>query len=215
MAQYNLGYAYQMMGNYQEAELRYQKTLESDANNLFAVRKLAELYVLRKEPEKAKPYYVKAVNHYEDSLKTAKDPKTRGELFSILAEIDFGAGNLISAEANLKNAIAVMPDKSTLHYNLAQVFEARGNFEEAAQEYRKEVEVDPSNHRAFQNLGILKLRSNQPEEAILCFQKVVQLDPRNTQGYVLLATAYQKLGKGEEAIRILQQVKMLKQEGNR
>jgi arylsulfatase A-like enzyme/Tfp pilus assembly protein PilF len=214
MAEYNLGFAYQMLGKYKDAESWYLSALKSDETNMFAVRKLAELYVLMKEPDRAKAYYLRAVNHYEDSVKSTKDLKTKGELYSILAEIHFRAGNLSAAEENLKAAIALAPDGPILHFNLAQIYEARGNFEGAIQEYQKEVEVNPSNSAAFQNLGLLKLRSNQPQQAMTCFQTVVKLDPTNSQAYILLATAYQKMGREDEAQRILQQVRMIKQEPN-
>lgn len=207
MALYNLGYAYEMKNNLNEAKSWYEKVLNFEPNHLFATLKLAHIHRELNEPDKARPYYLATLKSYEKALQATKSEKAKSALLSTLGEINFGAGEIIPAEKNFEEAIKMTPEREDLHYNLAQIFEVKGDIPSAVEAYKKEIEVAPQNLKAYNNLGLIYKNTNRLNEAALCFQKVVELDPAEPRGYILLASTYERLGRTSDAGRIIQEAR--------
>lgn len=207
MALYNLAYAYQSTGDYKEAEVWYKQIFKYTEKHPTATIKLAQLYRLMNQPEKARTYFLRAVNEQEESLKAAKGSEARSKIFSNLAEIYFGANELDRVEENLQAAIKLTPAKPGLHYNLAQVYEAKNDSGKAVEEYKKETEVNPSSYMAFHNLGLTYRRLKLFQEAIDCFRKELQIVPGNIQASYFLAETYVLADKNlEEALVLAQNI---------
>lgn len=204
MAIYNTGYAYELKQDLKSAKEWYEKVLNYEPKHLFATLKLANMYRMLEQPEKARPFYLQAVQSYEEALQATKGEKSRAALFTTLGEMNFGAGDIISAERNYKEAIQLTPDAPDLYYNLAQIYEVKGEVPYAVDAYKKEIEVAPTNLKAFNNLGLIYRNTNRLNEALACFQKVVELNPAEPRGYILLASTYQRLGRNSEAGKIIQ-----------
>jgi arylsulfatase A-like enzyme/Tfp pilus assembly protein PilF len=207
MALYNLGYAYELKKNLIEAKGWYEKVLNFEPNHLFATLKLAHIHRMLNEPDKARPYFLAALKFYQEALEGTKGEKARSALLSTLGEINFGAGEILSAEKNFEEAIKMTPQREDLHYNLAQIYEVKGDIPAAVEAYKKEIEVAPKNLKAYNNLGLIYKNTNRLNEAVMCFQKVLDLDPTQPRGYILLASTYERLGRSSDAGRILQEAR--------
>ena len=137
MAIYNIGYAYELKNDLPEARNWYEKVLTYEKKHLFATLKLANVYRMLNEPDRARPYYLQAVKSYDEALQQTKGVKARAALFSTLGEMNFGAGDIISAERNYKEAINLEPSTTDLYYNLAQIYEIKGEVPNAVEAYKK------------------------------------------------------------------------------
>jgi tetratricopeptide (TPR) repeat protein len=69
------------------------------------------------------------------------------------------AGDLDAARDALERALAVDPNQSSFHFELAQTRRFLGEDEAAAQSYRRALEVDPANYRARHALVQLQKQS--------------------------------------------------------
>lgn len=206
MAQYNLGTAYFMKNDFQQAEFWLNKVIEASPQYIAAHLKLGQAYVADKKPEKAAPHFQKAMAFYEKALNDTSSGKLRAGLQASLAEIQYSAGELQKAKENLSKAIEQDPQKPSLHYNLAQVYEGLNDQEAAIKEYGEEIRVNPADFRAFTNMGILYYESKRLDDAARCFQKSVELNPQDPRGYLQLATVYKMMGRNEDAERVMKMV---------
>jgi arylsulfatase A-like enzyme/Tfp pilus assembly protein PilF len=206
MAQYNLGTAYLMKNDFQQAEFWLNKVVEASPKYIAAHLKLGQAYVADKKPEKAAPHFKTAMSFYENALEETSSGKIRAGLQASLAEIQYSAGELQKAKENLNKAIQQDPQKPSLHYNLAQVYEGLNDREAAIKEYGEEIRVNPADFRAFTNMGILYYETKRFDDAARCFQKSVELNPRDPRGYLQLATVYKVMGRNEDAERVMRMV---------
>ncbi len=206
MALYNIGYSYELKGDRQEALKWFLKVLQYEPKHLYASLKIAHMYRNLNLPDRARPYFLQAMEVYTRFLENTRSDRAKSALHSTVGEIYFGAGDVDNAEKHFDAAIDLTPDRKTLHYNLAMIYESKGNLVKAVDAYRKEAEVDPENFKAFNNLGLLYRQAGQFDQAAICFQRVVQLLPKDPRGYILLASVYKQMGRNAEAEDILRQI---------
>jgi tetratricopeptide (TPR) repeat protein len=81
------------------------------------------------------------------------------------------------AIAEYQKAVAINPDYSLAHNNLAAILLQRGNLDEAFQHFREAVRIDPMNAEAQDNLGRIYRAKGQASEAIAHFREAVQVRP--------------------------------------
>jgi arylsulfatase A-like enzyme/Tfp pilus assembly protein PilF len=203
MAQYNLGAAYLMKNNLKDAQYWLNKVVEASPTLLTAQIKLGQAYQAQKEPQKAIPHFQKAIMSYEEALKKTTSSKNKAGLFASIAEVQFSFGDLQNAAKNLQQAIQLDPQKPTLHYNLAQVYELQNDKGSAIREYQEETRINPRDFRAFTNMGILYYEAKNLDDSARCFQKAIELKPDDPRGYYQLAAVYKMMGREDEAGRVL------------
>ncbi len=204
-ALYNLAYAYQVTGQYAAAENYYKQIFHFDKDYLPAVVGLAKLYRMTNQPGEADIYVRKAVDAYQQSLRQTKGASARSKTYALLAEIYFSANALDDAEKNLKAAIELTPREPSLHYNLAQMYEARKESLKAIEEYRKEIEINPSSYMAQNNLGLLYREIGQLDRAMEAFRRVLKIIPGDLQASYSLAETDLMANRNLEEARTLAQ----------
>ena len=89
-----------------------------------------------------------------------------------------------------EHVLAVTPDSSIAHYNLAKTSETEGRAEQAVQLYNRAVTLNPGYADAHHNLARLLARSGQQEEAIGHYRRALEIRPddadtRNNLGLLL------------------------------
>lgn len=201
-----VGTTYDDMGALKEAERWYLKVLQHEKTHAYTVVKLASLYRRLHEPKKAEEYFLRAVQPVDRSLETVRDPIPRARLYSVRAELNFGANKFDAAESDLKAAIALTPKAPGLHFDLAQVYEAARGVSEAIANYQRETEIAPTNFGAYLNMGLLQLQAGGADAAASCFQRLLQLKPGEPRASMLLAEAYSTLGTNlDDALQLARQ----------
>jgi tetratricopeptide (TPR) repeat protein len=100
----------------------------------------------------------------------------------------------------LRAALALRPDISTAHNNLAMALHDVGQREEAVAEYRRAIELQPRDAKPHYNLGITLRAEGKMDEAIAEYRKAIELDPAFIQAHNNLGTALGDQGKADEAV---------------
>ncbi len=122
----NLGYTLQLQEKWSEAIACYKKALELQPNFTEANVNLANaLHTQGKLPPEKQAHYAGLNNDLGVTQKKAGDVKT--------------------AIAYYRQAIALQPDLVIAHYNLGAALQVEGNFEEAIACYQKVLSLNPDN----------------------------------------------------------------------
>lgn len=199
---YNLGYAFELKGNLNEAEAWYRKVMAYEPNHLFAALSLGRIYRARDQPALSRQYFQIAIQRYETALKTVEGPEAQSDLYVSLGGVYYDEGDLDGAQRSFLAAAGLTPSRKMLYYNLAQIYEARGEIVKAVESYQQVIRLDPASFRAFNNLGLIYKKIERFRDAALCFERVIELNPREPRGYILLSQTYQKMGQLQEAERV-------------
>ena len=176
---FQLGICHHGAGEISEAKTLLSTLLEKDPTHHLARVQLAQVLQETGDQEAAEKLAREIL---------AEDP---GES---AAHMVLGLGHLQrqemeKAEAALKKAVELEPERPGLHYNLARLAEMQGQPELAAELYLKEVRIDETNHQAWQNFGILLGELGRHSEQIGAFRNLLRHTPDSAQAHFLLAQA--------------------------
>ncbi|MDJ0516700.1 MAG: glycosyltransferase [Trichodesmium sp. MO_231.B1] len=134
----NLGYTLQLQDKWSEAIACYEKALELEPNCTEADVNLANaLHTQGKLPTEKQVHYAAINNDLGVTQKKAGDLKT--------------------AIAYYRQAIALQPDLGIAHYNLGIALQEQGNLEAAMLCYQKVLEIEPRDAGVYQQLAGNKL----------------------------------------------------------
>lgn len=97
-------------------------------------------------------------------------------------------------------ALAVRPDSTAAHCNLASILTDLGNPDEAIRHCRKALDLDPNFGWIHNNLGHALAVKGDREGAMACFQKAVALDPDNAMAHLNLGAGLTSKGDYPGAI---------------
>jgi Tfp pilus assembly protein PilF len=100
-----------------------------------------------------------------------------------------------TAEAYLKQAIALRPEYPLTYLYYAIMAERLGRIEEAYDLYVTAVERMPANFDAHYNLGNLLMQLGHPSAASDMFRVAVQVNPKSAQAWTNLGAAELQLGR--------------------
>ncbi|MFQ6109537.1 MAG: tetratricopeptide repeat protein, partial [Candidatus Aminicenantales bacterium] len=125
------------------------------------------------------------------------DELTDKEKYGILAFYARAVENdLQKATEHLKTLLALYPDYSAGHNNLAWFYSQMGRFDEAVAEYEEAIRVDPSFMLPYGGLSYIYLnRFGEIDKAVALCSQQLKYDDQNPLAYDCLGWAY--LGKGE------------------
>jgi tetratricopeptide (TPR) repeat protein len=127
IAHFNLAVAYEEQQRYDDAIKAYQSALESQAELDVTYNNLARLYIIRKKD------YGAAVELLLRGSSLAQDDETRHAIARNLGWAYLMLGRHGDAERELRDAIALKPDRAAAHCLLAQTLEERS----------AKIEIDP------------------------------------------------------------------------
>ena len=110
------------------------------------------------------------------------------------------AGDLKSAGARFREALAINPRNSKAHITLGNTLEAAGNDDEAMTHYTEAARLDPSSADAHVNAGNIFLKRNDHARAIAEFQLALKHEAKNLYAHYNLGQCYLAAGKLPEAL---------------
>jgi tetratricopeptide (TPR) repeat protein len=112
--------------------------------------------------------------------------------------------DLDSAVATYAQRVALQPNDSAAHYDLADVYRARDDLGAARVEATAAALLDPASARAFAMIGQLEAAAGRDEDALRMLRKAVALAPADTEARYALGRALLRVGRDEEARRELE-----------
>lgn len=167
---YNIGFIYEIEGDYQAAIKEYEEILKLDLREPYANMRLASIYINGIEDPDRATYYAKAYQHSRNPIKTGR------QIDSDLVE---------AAQQEVKSTIKLNVAKQTLgyinmqklkfHYNYALLYDNMGMYKEAICEYEKALEYNPDDPDTHYNLGIVyDNHIKDKEKAIYHYNKYLE-----------------------------------------
>jgi tetratricopeptide (TPR) repeat protein len=119
-------------------------------------------------------------------------------------------GNALAAQGQpaealrcFEEAIALSPDNSAAHKNMADLLSVLERHDEAAAHYERVLRLNPEDASAHNNMGGVFLQRGMFREATERFGRAIKLDPCCAEAYSNLGHALRELGLLREAVNCL------------
>jgi tetratricopeptide (TPR) repeat protein len=181
---YQLALTYLKLGSFPDVQAAFgelRRTVEIDPANRDAQLKLGELYLLSREPVKAR--------ERADLIlaSTPRDPDgliLRGR--SLIGLQDFQQGIL-----ELKKALELDPKNVRIYLDLARAYAQMKDYAAAEATLNQAVTAMPQSTDARLALGDLRLMSGHPDAAEAEYRRALEMAPDNDMLYQKLAAFYQ------------------------
>jgi superkiller protein 3 len=185
----NLALTYLIQGQYAEAILLYQKSLEllkNDKDKAVSWNGLGNVYRYLNDYPNAVAAYQKAADldpetaGMRDGADTfqIRDDMEGTQMWNDLGELFFKTGALNEAVHAFQKAIELEPGSGQAYNNLAYVYVAQGQFQEAIPLYEKSLELlreDADKALVWNRLGNVYRKLNDYENAMKAYQQAVRL----------------------------------------
>lgn len=123
----------------------------------------------------------------------------------LLGAAHYRCGELASAEARLKQAIAADGATAGFHATLGNVLQDRGALDEAIKAYRRALRLHPGLAEAHNDLGTAYFARGDSARALESYRRAAALRPANAVAWANLGAVYRKLGLAGEARKAMQQ----------
>jgi Flp pilus assembly protein TadD len=123
-----------------------------------------------------------------------------------LAMVYEGADQLEQAIVQYQKALELLPEKPSLHRDLAGVYWKKRRYTAAEPHYKQVITHDATDVQAVYRLGLISLMKEDYLQAVSLFQKVIAIEATHVRAYGVLGVAYQELGNIPEAIGIFERV---------
>ncbi|HYE34750.1 tetratricopeptide repeat protein [Methylocaldum sp.] len=219
-----LGQIEEAQKNWQDSFGFYQKASELDPGDLEVKVKLAKLYMLGKQLDKASELLnmvlsskpedidVRMVKAGLSSLKgdqiaaiselgriTAEQP-SRVDAFLVLAMLHGQQSNFDEAERVLEQGVSANPRDTSLQTSLAKLAVKMNKLEKAENIFKGMVSGDPVNLGHRKTLSEFYIQQKRWNDAERVYREAIQVSSNDSQRYILLAELLAKSGKSDEAL---------------
>ena len=200
---YRLALTYLKLGgltNLQGAFAELSRTVELDKTNRDAQLKLGELYLLGKEPAKAR--------EQADIVLVSAPQNADGLILKGRSLIN--EQHYTEAIAELKKAIELDPKTMStyIEWARAQVFAKDTAAAEAT--LKKALTIDPRSTEVLLAFGDLRVTTGKPDQAEAIFKQALEIAPQNEEIYLHLAGFYQRYSKWTDIEATLQKLALVK-----
>jgi len=111
----------------------------------------------------------------------------------------FERGRYPEAEAELRKALSVDPERGEWQFNLGLTLEAAGRDNEAIECFRRAIELEPGAIEPYLAAGGCANRQSRHEEALTFLETAARIDPTNEAAYSHRIEALAELGRHEDA----------------
>ena len=184
-AQYDLGLAYQMLNQYDDALEAYLWVInEINPDFHIAYVSAGRIYALQGE-------FDMATEMYQEAIKRAEKAGFNGAWAHLdLAYVYLKQGNVELALNEYLTAVELEPQQDWMHLRLAQFYEAQGEKDAAWQEYERFEEVSANKAWANAVLGAYLRRQQLFDLAIQRFKKARKHNPDDAMLSVYLGETF-------------------------
>ncbi|MBI5854477.1 MAG: tetratricopeptide repeat protein [Nitrospirae bacterium] len=175
-AHYRLALTYMKMGgltNLQQAFAELSKTVELDAKNSDAQLKLGEMYLLAKEPGKARE---RADIVLASAPTSSEGLVLRGQ--SLINEQEFDQGI-----TELKRALELDPKNTRIYLDLARTYMQMKQPVQAEDTLKDAMAISPNAPEIIVALGDLRLFTGKPSEAEAYYLRAIEVAPPPTSSW--------------------------------
>ncbi len=177
-------------GRLDEAEARFKKALEYEANYTDARNSLGLLYDRLGRP-------ADALREFNAVVAVDRD---YAEAYNNIGVILRNQGRADDAVAAFRKALAADPEFSGAYSNLALIDEDRGDLKGAEDQFKAALRRDPGNVAVRTNYGGLLYLQGRFEDARVELERAVAANPEYASAHNNLGAVYGKLGRATDEI---------------
>ena len=188
--QNNLGVAYQMVGNPQQALLAFQAAVRADKSYPQVYHNLGKLLVESRDFSNAEACYRQAVQLMPD------DTQCRDEWVQVLIQLEKWEDVVRELELMLQRD----PDNTTLRTNIVFALAKLHRYPEAIEHCNRILSIDPNSVKTLSNLSYLQEHCGQIEQAVASARKAFELAPQSAEIANNLGIAHRSAHQIEAAI---------------
>jgi Flp pilus assembly protein TadD len=186
---YNLGVAFQTLGQIDEAAASYRQALRLQPHRAEAHNNLGHALLVRGRFEDA-------LACFEQALRLRPDyPEAHHNRGNTLRR----QGKPAEAVPSLQEAIRLRPDFAEAHVNLGRAFAEQGKAGEAQACFRESLRLQPDRGDAHNHLGLLLLRQGQLDPARECFEQAVRCNQADADAHNNLGAVLREQARVDEA----------------
>lgn len=185
-----------MVGKIDEAQVSFCRATVFDPNNVHAFMSLVKVFLMKRDPMKAKQWAERAVKHHTE------EPEMKRLHADALARL----GETDEAVSIWLSSLEVDPNDTATVRGLAYTYATGGERAIAGADYaqadrllRRAALLDPSNAKASSGLSRILLLQGEAKAALAWAKRSVALEPRDSDMRVLLGDVHEKLGDTKEA----------------
>ena len=189
----NLALTYLTQGQYAEAILLYQRSIElldSDKDRAISWNGLGNAY--------------RCINDYTNALAA----------YQKAAELDPETAGMRDGTNNFQSGVS--PRNAQAWDDLGELFLKMGSFDEAIGAFQKAIELEPEAGRSYGNLAYAFVSQSKYKEAVPLYEKSIDLledDKEKAAAWNRLGNVYRKLNDYDNAIKAYQKAVVLADEG--
>ncbi|HEX4211601.1 MAG TPA: tetratricopeptide repeat protein [Candidatus Binataceae bacterium] len=177
-------------GRLREAELLYERVLQSDSRHFDALHRLGLIRLQQNRFADAEVLFRRAVKIEKKSV------DARHHLAIALT----GMRQFSEAVPHYGKVLEARPRDVTSHNNLGYVLQKLDRHEEASRHFQRALSIDPAYPEAHNNLGNALQSLGRTEAAIDHYRQALKLRPNYTEAHSNLASALAVCNRHEEAI---------------
>uniref|UniRef100_A0A7C4TFJ8 Tetratricopeptide repeat protein n=1 Tax=candidate division WOR-3 bacterium TaxID=2052148 RepID=A0A7C4TFJ8_UNCW3 len=185
----SLGDAYTKKGEFNEAEIIYEKAVE---NNIEPQEFLIKIAELNARLGKEEPMLNALENGRKFGIPIFKYYQIRGDFYLFQRDLE-------NARINYRKSLYYNPRAVTSRAGLATIFYYEGNLNQAEKEFLSALKFDQRNDALYNNLGAIYLMKKDYAKAQKIFERSIKLNPSQVEGYFNLGLVYEKNKEFEKA----------------
>ena len=106
-----------------------------------------------------------------------------------------------------EQVLALKPELSNAHFNVAFVSEELGRLEQAEAEFRAAIAIEEKMDRAWYGLGLVLVRLGRLDEALTALKRNTKLQPMSPFGWYQIARVHVDLKQPEKALKVIRHLK--------
>ena len=167
------GMAYKQEGRLSEAIAEFERAIESNPDDHFALSHLAHISLQQGKLEESSRFIDRALKV------NPANPFAHG----IRGEILFKEDNMGEAATVFEEVLNLKPDDIYAHSKLGVIYRKQGRIKEAMSILNRGLEINPENPSLHHALGDVYAQLGKDEEAIAEYQKAVDLDPEDEYAF--------------------------------
>ncbi|UCF16193.1 MAG: tetratricopeptide repeat protein [Phycisphaerales bacterium] len=208
------------LGEQDEAIEELNKDIQISPESSFSYFLLGQLYLQRREYEKARENYEKAIaiqpdytNAYYGLLTVCTRLKLKAKASAYMAtfrKLKTEDMKILKDRNDVLEDLAQMRKGAAQTYlDAARVYQAGGNLQKAEGLLGRAVALDPNNTACLEWLASLYAMNNQASEAIELYEKISEIEPENPLCYLNighLSARLKRTAKAEESFRTVIQL---------
>ncbi|MBI1836798.1 MAG: tetratricopeptide repeat protein [Flavobacteriia bacterium] len=178
-------------GSYEQALSQYDKALEVDKNNFYALSEKAYTLLVIEKYSEAIKYCQKAIEFHPEEKELKNVYVTYGNALDGLHKPDL-------AIKMYEDGIEKFPDFYMLHFNAAITYSGQKKYDEALVYLKKAVSINPKHASSHNAIAIILNVKNKSIPSFLASLRFLALEPESNRSKIHLASIEKTLNGGAE-----------------